>query len=128
MLGPIARYRSVIIFFVLAAVGVFLIGVSRTFHWVWGKVEIDNLIAEVGALILVVGILHWLFELGLRQEMVREVAGTVAGSTLLHDNGLGKSCSINSRQVDVLRTGLEQRISRLAINIPRDFLKIFMGF
>jgi hypothetical protein len=99
MLGPIARHRSVIINFALGTLGLFLIGASHTFHFEWSKIQVDRLVAEVGALLLVVGILHWLFELGLRKEMLREVAGTVAGSTLLHDSGL-ESCSMNSRQVN----------------------------
>lgn len=99
MLGPIARYRSVIVLLGLGVFGFILIGTSQTFHFEWFKVQLDRLVAEVGALILVVGILHWLFDLGLRKEMLREVSGTVVGSTLLHDSGL-ETCSMNSRQVD----------------------------
>jgi hypothetical protein len=66
---------------------------------VWFKVELDRLIAEIGALFLIVGVLHLFFDLGLRDEMLREVARTVTGSTILHDAGL-ESCSMNSRQVE----------------------------
>jgi hypothetical protein len=99
MLGPIARHRSIIITLALGTLGFVLIGVSHTFQFEWAKIQVDRLVAEVGALLLVVGILHWLFELGLRKEMLREVAGTVVGSTLLHDSGL-EGCSMNSRQVN----------------------------
>jgi hypothetical protein len=99
MLGAIARYRSVIILLGLGISGLILIGVSHTFHLEWFKIPLDRLIAEVGALILVVGILHWLFDLGLRKEMLREVSASVVGSTVLHECGLD-SCSMNSRQVD----------------------------
>jgi len=99
MLGRITRHRSTIITLVLGMLGFVLIGLAHTFHFEWAKIQVDRLVAEVGALLLVVGILHWLFELGLRKEMLREVSGTVVGSTLLHDSGLA-SCSLNSRQVD----------------------------
>jgi hypothetical protein len=62
------------------------------------KVRLDRLTAEVGALILVVGILHWFFELGLRKEMLREVANTALGSTHLHESGV-ETCSLNARDV-----------------------------
>jgi hypothetical protein len=99
MLGPIARHRSLIIFLGLFVLGAVLIAASNTFHYEWLKVQLDRLMAEVGALILVVGILHWFFEFGLRKEMLREVAGTVVGSTHLHESGLD-TCNINARRVD----------------------------
>jgi hypothetical protein len=99
MLGPITRQRTVIITLVLVIAGFVLISASNTFHLNWAKIDVDRLVAETGALLLVVGVLHWLFDLGLRKEMLREVAGTVVGSTLLHESGL-ETCSMNSRQVD----------------------------
>jgi hypothetical protein len=99
MLGSISRHRSLIILLVLGVLGFILIGASHTFHFEWLKIQLDRLVAEVGALILVVGILHWLFDFGLREEMLREVAGTVVGSTLLHESGLD-SCSMNARLVN----------------------------
>jgi hypothetical protein len=99
MFGSIARHRSLIIFLSLFVVGSVLIGVSNTFHHEWLKVQLDRLIAEVGALILVVGILHWAFEYGLRKAMLSEVAGTVVGSAHLHESGLD-SCNMNARHVD----------------------------
>jgi hypothetical protein len=99
MFGPIARHRSWIIFLSLFVVGSVLIGVSNTFHHEWLKVQLDRLIAEVGALILVVGILHWAFEYGLRKAMLSKVASTVVGSAHLHESGLD-SCNMNARHVD----------------------------
>jgi len=98
-LGPIAKHRSLIIFLALFVFGAVLIGASNTFHYEWLKVQLDRLMAEVGALILVVGILHWAFEFGLRKAMLSEVAGTVVGSAHLHDSGL-VSCNMNARHVD----------------------------
>jgi hypothetical protein len=98
-LGPIVKHRSAIIFLSLFALGAVLIGVSNTFHHEWLKVQLDRLMAEVGALILVVGVLHWAFEFALRKVMLSEVASTVVGSTHLHESGLD-SCNMNARHVD----------------------------
>src|SRR5579862_8855494 len=99
MLGPVARYRSTIIFLTLFVVGALFIAISSTFQYQWMKVQLDRLVAEIGALILVVGMLHWFFELGLRKEMLQEVAQTAVGSTHLYQCGL-ETCNLNARDVD----------------------------
>src|SRR5438067_1794206 len=99
MLGQIAKHRSTIIFLSLFALGAVLIGASNTFHYEWMKVQLDRLMAEVGALLLVVGMLHWFFELGLRAEMLRDVAKTAVGSAHVHQCGVD-TCSLNARDVD----------------------------
>ena len=98
MIGPIAKHRSWIITFIMATFGLAMITLANAFHYEWEKIELDRLVAEVGALVLVVGILHWFFEFFLRKEMLREVSVAVIGNTRLHDNGL-VSCTMDSRQV-----------------------------
>ena len=93
------KHRSIIIALGLPVVGLILIVVAQAFHFDWMKIEWDRLLAEVGSLLVVVSLLHWLFELGLREEMLRDVAETVTGSALLRDSGL-ETCSVDSRQVD----------------------------
>lgn len=95
----IVRYRSVIILLSQFVIGVVLIGAANTFQYEWLKVQLDRLLAEVGALIMVVGMLHWFFEFGLREEMLEQVASTAAGSADLHKCGLD-ACQLNARQVD----------------------------
>ncbi len=84
---------------ILAIVGLACLALASTFHLSFLKVSIDHLLAEVGALLLVVGILHWFFELGLRKETIREVVATISGDTRLHDAGF-VSCMMNSREVN----------------------------
>ena len=62
--------------------------VAQTFHLTLLKVSLDHLLAEVGALFLLVGVLHFLFEMRIRKEMLKEVADSVIGNTHLHDSGL----------------------------------------
>jgi hypothetical protein len=81
VLGSMVRHRSLIIFLGLFVLGAVLIGAANTFQYEWLKVPLDRLLAEVGALVLVVGMLHWFFEFGLRTEMMREVAYTAVGAT-----------------------------------------------
>lgn len=99
MLGQIVRHRSTIIFLSLFVFGAILIGAANTFQAEWLKVSLDRLMAEVGALVLVVGMLHWFFEFGLRKEMLREVAYTAVGTAHMHECGLD-ACNMNARQVD----------------------------
>jgi len=93
------KYRFLITTLGLAVFGIVLIAIANLFHLTVAKIELDRLVAEVGALLLVVGFLHGLFEFGLRGEMLREVSKAVVGDTLLHDSGLD-SCEINSKLVN----------------------------
>ena len=105
----------------LAIAGLACIAVSSAFQLELFKVSIDHLLAEVGALLLVVGILHWFFELSLRKETIREVAETITGSTALHDVGM-VDASMNSRSVRDVDEW--RRSSRLIVGIqysPRFF-------
>lgn len=93
------KHRSLIVALSLSFFGLILILLAQSFHKEWGKIELDRLLAEIGALFFIVFVLHWLFELGLREEMLRDVSSTVSGSALLHDSGV-ESCNINSRLVE----------------------------
>ncbi|MGB9233573.1 MAG: hypothetical protein WCC04_04105 [Terriglobales bacterium] len=124
MLGPIAKHRSIIIFLALFVIGAVLIGLSNTFQYEWMKVRVDRLVAEVGALILVVGILHWFFELGLRKEMLREVASTAGGSAHVHECGLD-TCCLNARDVDEHAHWSQSANLRIGYQYSPSFFKNF---
>jgi hypothetical protein len=83
---------------ILGFVGVLLIAVSTTFHFAFLKVEIDHLLAEIGALLLVLGFLHVMFELRLREGMLKQVSAAVLGNERLHESRLA-DCLTNSREV-----------------------------
>jgi hypothetical protein len=78
------------------------------------KVEIDHLVAEVGALLLVLGFLHFMFEQRLREGMLNEISSAVLGDERMHDLGLA-DCLLNSR--DVRDTGHWEAASRLVIGL-----------
>lgn len=73
---------------VLAIVGIALIALSNAFHAVFLNVDLARLAAEVGALLLVLGVLHFMFEFRLRREMLKEVSTAVLGDERLHNSGL----------------------------------------
>ena len=83
---------------ILGFVGVLFIAASGTFQLTILKVQIDHLVAEVGALLLVLGVLHFMFELRLREEMLKEVSSAVLGNERLHETGLA-DCLLNSKDV-----------------------------
>lgn len=84
---------------ILGFAGIGLIALSTTFHVAFLKVEIDRLLAEVGALLLLLGVLHFTFEFRLRREMLREVAGAVLGNERLYSSGLA-DCLADSTRVE----------------------------
>ena len=73
---------------ILCVVGLGCLLGAQAFHFTFLKVSPDHLLAEVGALLLVVGVLHSLFEMRIRKEMLKEVAESVLGNTHLYDSGL----------------------------------------
>ncbi len=91
----LVKYKSL----VLATVGIVLI---FTAFYLNRDMSLQELlvtsIANVGALILVVGILQWLFDHQMREEMIREISNTVLGNTHIHDKGI-VDCDDNSLNV-----------------------------
>ena len=73
---------------ILCIVGLSCLLGAQAFHFTLLKVSLDHLLAEVGALLLVVGVLHSQFEMKIRNEMLKEVADSVLGNTHLYDSGL----------------------------------------
>jgi hypothetical protein len=94
-----ANHRSLIIHLVLAVGGLVCLTVASTFHMDILKVSVDHLVAELGALFLIVGVLHWFHEMAVRKEMLREVSSSVVGSLSLHDAGVVE-CRTNAREVN----------------------------
>ena len=84
---------------ILVVVGLALIAAANTFHFTILKVPLDKVVAEVGALIMILGVLHFLFDIKMRQEMLREVVGSVLDNQRIHDSGVS-DCLVNSRQVN----------------------------
>ena len=72
----------------LVIFGLTCLATASTFEYTFAKVDVDNFVAEVGALFLVVGSLQFLFEMRLRRELLSEVASAVIGSERVVASGL----------------------------------------
>ena len=84
---------------ILVVVGLVLIAAANTFHFAILKVPLDRVVAEVGALILIVGVLHFFYEMRIRQEMLREVAASFFENQRIYNSGVS-DCLVNSREVN----------------------------
>jgi len=83
---------------ILVVTGLLMIIVASTFHTEVFKVPVDHVMAEVGALFLIVGTLHWMFENLLRKEMLKDIATTALGNARIHDSGI-VDCILNSKEI-----------------------------
>ena len=99
---------------ILTVTGLLLIIVANTFHSEYFKVQVDHVMAEVGALFLIVGTLHWMFESLLRKEMIKDIATTALGNARIHDSGI-VDCMLNSKAI--LETNLWTASQQLIIGI-----------
>jgi hypothetical protein len=85
--------------FLLIAIGLALIVLGNGFEKRILKIQIDLLIVEVGALLLIVGILHWVYESTVRRQLVQEIVETVVGAGRLSTSGI-VDFRIHSRDVN----------------------------
>jgi len=64
---------------ILVSSGLLLILIGNAFDYRLLKVNVAELLAHIGALLLIVGLLHWIFETSMRRQMMREIVETVVG-------------------------------------------------
>ncbi|MCG7983773.1 hypothetical protein [Candidatus Thiodiazotropha endoloripes] len=83
----------------LVAVGLILILLGNGFDYTILKIDIDSLVVNLGALLLVVGTLQWIFDEGIRKEIVKEISETTLGTDRIYNNGI-RDCLENSRKID----------------------------
>lgn len=84
----LTKHRVILSAFGLGSLGLFLIVSANLFSLRAAKVQLDSLVAETGALLLVVGTLTWLFDYTLRAQLLDDVSAAVSGSSALRDCGL----------------------------------------
>ncbi len=84
---------------ILVSLGLALIVLGNTFDYRLLKVNVAELLAHVGALLLIVGLLHWIFETSMRQQLIRELFDSVVGAGRVSTSGITDFCH-NSRSVD----------------------------
>ncbi|MBD2457923.1 hypothetical protein H6G80_28135 [Nostoc sp. FACHB-87] len=82
----------------LIIIGLLLILIGNGFQFTFLKVQIDAVVANIGALFLFVGTIEWVFDETARRELVYELFRSIRGDDRLHRNGL-IDCVINSREV-----------------------------
>jgi hypothetical protein len=98
MAGPLSRIIQRQIAFILMIGGLLLIIAGNIINTEILKVKLDHLIAEVGALFLIVGTLHWMFENLLRKEMIKDIATTALSSARIYESGL-VDCVLDTKKI-----------------------------
>ena len=82
----------------IAIIGLLLILISQLFSFQVLKIDLDVLLANLGALFLVIGVLQWMYDIKLKNEFLEEMRKTIDGNNNLIINGL-ENCNINSREI-----------------------------
>ncbi len=63
------------------------------------KIDVDTLIVNLGAMLLVIGILQSIFDEGIRKEIIQEISVGTLGTDRIFRNGI-RDCLDNSRKID----------------------------
>ena len=118
----IAKYLSQFI----AIIGLILILISQAFTYTFLKIQIDILIANLGALFLFIGVLQWIYDIKLKNEFLNELRKTIDTNNNLIINGL-ESCIINSREVKELDLWKETEQLIIGIQYSPSFFKNYLN-
>ncbi len=84
---------------ILIVLGLVLILFGNSFSYTILKINIDALIVNLGALFLVVSTLQWIFDEGVRKEIVQEISIATLGTDRIYQNGI-KDCLVDSKKID----------------------------
>lgn len=86
--NEIVNARALIVSLSLAAIGLSLILIAATFDCEILKINADGLMADTGALLLIIGVLQWAFDNGVRKSFFREIRSEIVGSTHISESGI----------------------------------------
>ena len=78
----------------LIAVGFGLIALGNAVECRVLKIELGSLTAEVGGLLLIIGLIHWLYESSMRRQLFQEIVESVVGAGRLSASGITDSTFI----------------------------------
>lgn len=115
LIATIAQQKLVII-------GLVLILLGNSFQFVFLKVQIDAVVANIGALFLFVGTVQWIFDETARRELVYELFRSIRGDDRIHRNGL-IDCILNSKEVLELEEWTNSKILIVGIHYSTRFVE-----
>jgi len=84
----------------IAIIGLILIVVGNAFSYKIVKIKLDELVANVGALFLIAGLLQWFFDNRARRGFFDEIKESITGSKSVADSGIVRYYA-DSKMVDL---------------------------
>lgn len=94
--------------------GLALILIANTFSAIILKVDIDSVIANMGALLLIVGVLQWLFDSSVRQSFFKEIRSEIIDYRGVAESGI---CEYHQNSKDVEFRDLFLTSSNLIVGV-----------
>jgi hypothetical protein len=106
----------------IAILGLLLILVANCFQMSVLKVQIDGVLANIGALFLFVGTVEWLFEETARRELIYEIFRSMRGDDSMRRSGL-VDCMVESRTLLEPEEWLKAKILAIGIHYSPRFVE-----
>lgn len=100
---------------ILGIFGLILVLIANTFNTTLLKVDVDNSLANIGALLLIVGVLQWLFDTSVRQTFFQDIRKEIIEYRGVSESGI---CEYHedSKDVDFKDTFLTSSTLIIGVN------------
>jgi hypothetical protein len=106
----------------IAILGLLLILVANGFQFSVLKIQIDGVLANIGALFLFVGTVEWLFEETARRELIYEIFRSMRGDDSMQRSGL-MDCMVHSRTLSEPEEWVKAKTLSVGIHYSPRFIE-----
>lgn len=102
--------------------GLLCILIGNGFQYTFLKIQIDSVVANIGALFLFVGTVEWIFDETARRELIYELFRSIRGNDRIHRNGL-IDCVVNSKEVSEPEEWTKAKILVVGVHYSSRFVE-----
>ncbi len=86
--APLVNSKSIAVALALALIGIVLIVIGNMIDFEYWKIDFGENISGIGALLLIIGILQWLFDRHVRAEFFADIRDEILGSSHAAKSGI----------------------------------------
>ena len=113
--SPLVKAQSENVALWLSIVGIFLVIVGNATECTIWRINIGSQLANIGALILIIGVLQWFFDRKVRHSFFMEIKREIVGSTRIAESGISDFYT-DSKDVDFIEHFISSQHITIGVN------------